>query len=184
MGTPRSPATRAPCVARTMSWTVNVGTGALGPLSRQDPPGDLAVVEGEHVGADDLIGLVTLPGDDDRIARRGPAEDRANRARAVGLGREAARGRAGPPYPDADLVDDRLGPLRAWIVGCHPHLVAKTRGDLAHDRALGAVPVAAAPEHHREPAARQLARRRQHALEGVGRVGVVNHDEKRLAGPD
>src|SRR5215467_15086674 len=80
MGTPRSPATRAPWVARTMSWTVKGGTVALGPLSRQDPPRDLAVVERQHVGAHDLIGLVTLARDDHRVTRLGPAEHGADRA--------------------------------------------------------------------------------------------------------
>src|SRR5258705_7337855 len=113
MGTPRSPATRAPCVARTMSWTVNSGTVALGPLSRQDPPRDLTVVERQHVGAHDLIGLVTLSGDDHRVARLGPSEHRPDRVRAIRLGREAVRRRAGPPDADDDLVDDRLRALRA-----------------------------------------------------------------------
>src|SRR3989441_7172873 len=144
MGTPRSPATRAPCVARTMSWTVNSGTVALGPLSRQDPPRDLTVVERQHVGAHDLIGLVTLSGDDDRVARLGPGEHGADRARTIGLGRDAARRGTGPAHADHDLVDDRLRPLRARVVGGHPHLVAEPRRDPAHDRALGAVPVAAA----------------------------------------
>src|SRR5205823_669040 len=93
MGTPRSPATRAPWVARTMSWTVNAGTIALGPLSRQDPPRDLAVVERQYVGADDLIGFVTLPGDDHRVARLGPSERGADRAR------DRARSRSGPAPP-------------------------------------------------------------------------------------
>src|SRR5580765_4076046 len=125
MGTPRSPATRAPCVARTMSWTVNSGTVALGPLSRQDPPRDLTVVERQYVGAHDLIGLVTLSGDDHRVARFGPAEHRPDRARAIGLGREAARRRTSPPHADDDLVDDRFGALRPRVVGRHPHLVTQ-----------------------------------------------------------
>ena len=57
------------------------------------------------------------------------------------------------------------------------------RGDLAHDRTLAAVAVAAAAEDDAEPAARELARGGQHALERVGRVGVVDDHEERLAGP-
>src|SRR5262245_5950830 len=174
MGTPRSPATRAPCVARTMSWTVNGGTVALGPLSRQDPPRDLAVVERQHVGAHDLIGLVTLPGDDHRVAGLGPAERGTDRARAIGLGREAARLSTGAARADHDLVDDRLRPLRARVVGGHPHLIAEPRRDLAHDRPLGAVAVAAAAEDDGESPARELAGGGQHPLERVGRVGLVD----------
>src|SRR5262252_1025792 len=117
MGTPRSPATRAPCVARTMSWTVKGGTVALGPLSRQDPPRDLAVIERQHVGAHDLIGLVTLARDDDGVAGLGPAEHGADRTGAIRLGREAPGRGAGPAHADHDLVDDRLRPLGARVVG-------------------------------------------------------------------
>src|SRR5438132_181329 len=130
-----------------------VARSLLGPLSRQDPPRDLAVVERERVGTHDLIGLVTLPGDDDRIARLGPGEHRGNRAPAVRLGREAARDRASPAHANHDLVDDRLRLLRSRIVGGHPHLVAETGRDLTHDRPLPAIPIAAAAENDREPPA-------------------------------
>src|SRR5215467_12864723 len=66
-----------------MSWTVKGGTVALGPLSRQDPPRDLAVIERQHVGAHDLIGLVTLARDDDGVAGLGPAEHGAKRPGAA-----------------------------------------------------------------------------------------------------
>src|SRR5436309_10668853 len=116
----------------------------LDPALRQDSPRDVAVVEREHLGADDLIGLVTLPGDDDRIARLGPGERGPDRDGAVGLGRVAARAGPGPPDADQDLADDRLRPLRAGIVGGHPPAVAEPCGGLAHDRPLAAVAVAAA----------------------------------------
>src|SRR5262245_35948959 len=134
MGTPRSPATRAPCVARTMSWTVNGGTVALGSPARQDPSRNLAVVERKRLGPDDLIGLVTLSCDDDGVARLGPREDRGDRSTAVGLGRDPARRATGPTRADEDLVDDGLRTLGARVVGGDPHLIAEPSGDLTHDR--------------------------------------------------
>ena len=65
----------------------------------------------------------------------------------------------------------------------HPHAVAEPRGDLAHDRPLAAIAVAAAAEDDAEPAARELRAVVSDALEGVGRVGVVDDDQERLAGP-
>src|SRR5439155_11806807 len=123
-----------------------VARSLLAPLSRQDPPRDLAVVERERVGTHDLIGLVTLAGEDHRIARLGPGEHRGNRARAVGLGREAPRGRAGPAHADYDLVDDRLLPPRSRKVGGHPQPVAEPGRDLPHERTLAATPIAAAAD--------------------------------------
>ncbi len=54
----------------------------------------------------------------------------------------------------------------------------------AHDRALAAVAVAAAAEHHAEARAglEQLARGGEHVLERVRGVGVVDHHQERLAG--
>src|SRR5438552_16640977 len=37
-------------------------------------PGLVAVVEGEHLGADDLVGLMALAGDDDHVAGAGPGQ--------------------------------------------------------------------------------------------------------------
>src|SRR6266850_6903986 len=140
----------------------------LAPCLRQDLARDLAVVERKHVGADDLIGLVTLSGDDDRIAGLGPGEGPADRRSPVDLRRVAARRRPGPAHAGHHLVDYRLRPLRARIVGGHPHAVAEARGDLTHDRSLAPVAVAAAAEDDAEPAARELARGRQDALERIG----------------
>src|SRR2546426_11056643 len=103
MGTPRSPATRAPWLARTMSCTVNGGTALLGPRLGQDSSRNVAVVERKHVGADDLIGLVPLPGNDHRVAGLGPGERLPDRGGTVGHGRVAAPGPARPaptrPHP-------------------------------------------------------------------------------------
>src|SRR5438034_9161484 len=131
----------------------------LAPCLRQDLARDLAVVEPKHIGANDLIGLVTLAGDDDRLAGLGPGEGPADRRGPVDLRRVAARRRAGPAHAGHHLVDDRLRPLRARVVGGHPYAVAEPRGDLTHDRSLAPVAVAAAAEDDAEPAARSEERR-------------------------
>src|SRR2546428_6720547 len=120
MGTPRSPATRAPWLARTMSCTVNGGTALLGPRLGQDSSRNVAVVEREHVGADDLIGLVPLPGNDHCVAGLGPAERRPDRGRAVGRGRVAAPRPPRPPQPRPDPVASRLPPLPTATSGVYP----------------------------------------------------------------
>ena len=52
----------------------------------------------------------------------------------------------------------------------------------AHRRPLGAVAVAAGAEHHQDAmSGGHLARRVEHTLETVGRVGVVDDDAERLA---
>ena len=51
-----------------------------------------------------------------------------------------------------DVVDDGLGILGARIVGRHDGQVGELRGDPAHERPLAPVPVAAAAEHHDQPA--------------------------------
>src|SRR5215813_9713816 len=128
----------------------------LAPGLRQDLSRDLAVVERQDLGADDLIGLVTLPGDDDRVADLGPLERTADRRAPIGFGDIAARRRAGPAHTGHHLVDDRFRTLGSRIVGGHPHAVAEPRGDLAHDRPLGPIAIAATAEDDAEPAACEL----------------------------
>ncbi len=50
-----------------------------------------------------------------------------------------------------DLGDDRLGILRAGVVGGDEHVVGQPTSDLAHQRALASIAVAAAAEHHPQP---------------------------------
>ena len=87
------------------------------------------------------------------------------------------------PMPGADLVDDRLRVLGARVVGGDDGDVGEPVGDLAHQRALVAVAVAAAAEDADQPSpgGRDLARGSEHVLERVGRVGVVDEDRERLA---
>ena len=68
------------------------------------------------------------------------------------------------------------GVLAARIVVGDDDAVGEPRGDLAHHRPLAGIAVAAAAEHHDEPAAAMRAERREHGLERVGRVRVIDDD--------
>src|SRR5262245_31019868 len=178
---PRSPATSAPCVARTMSATVN-GVARLiwctgGPDMAPRPPTlgrapakpwpasgsphkfsppasqnltrDGAVVERQRLAADDLVALVALAGDHHGVASARPVERAGDGPAAVDLGDVTLLGAGHTPEAGHDLVEDRLRRLRARVVGGDPGAIGQTRGDLSHDRPLGAVAIPAAAEHHR-----------------------------------
>src|SRR5215208_1789615 len=99
---------------------------------------------------------------------------------AVDLDQEPARpGAAG--HPLGDLGDDRLRDLGAGVVGGDHGHVGQPPGDLAHERPLGPVAVAAAAEDHDHPAAGDRPGRPQDVVERVGSVGVVDQDGERLA---
>src|SRR5262249_45264776 len=126
----------------------------------------LTVVERQHLGADDLVRLMALARDDDRVTGAGPAERVGDGRAPVGLARVATLASTAP-HALHDLVDDRVRALRARIVRRDPHTIGQARGDLAHDRSLAAIAIAAAAEDDGEAALRELARGGQHALERV-----------------
>ena len=82
-------------------------------------------------------------------------------------------------HPRLDLVEDRLGGLAPRVVGGHDHDVGQARRHRPHERALGAVAVAAASEDGDDPAGGELPHRLQEVLEGVVGVGVV-HDHREV----
>src|SRR2546427_10118903 len=108
-----------------------VASGLLWRTLLENPPGDFAIVEGKHVGTDDLVRLVTLTRYHHRITGVGPMQRVVDRPRAVGLDRVAARLGTGRAHTDEDLVDDRLRPLRAGVVRGHPDPVGEAGGALA-----------------------------------------------------
>ena len=90
-----------------------------------------------------------------------------------------------PSAPRHDLGDDRLGILAARVVGGDDRDVGELGGELAHQRPLAAVAVAAGTDDDDDAVpVRELARRAQHLLERVGLVRVVDDDVERLAGVD
>ena len=138
---------------------------------------DLAVVERETSGADGLAGLVALARDHDDVARSGLARSPRRIARRRSsfddrptVGGDAARGLR--PRSPSGSSDRGLSEVRIRTVG------EPSRGR-AHQRPLGAVPITAAAVHDRDrcrSAPASVPRRREHALERVGRVRVVDED--------
>src|SRR6266545_441780 len=144
-----------------------------------------AVVKGEHIGADDLVGLVSLAGDDEQVTGACPRQRAADGSFSVGNYLMPVERRT-PGDARDDVGDDGLGALGAGVVGRDPDVVGEARGNGSHQRPLAAVTVTTAPEDHPEPAARpdELTPRLERPLERVRRVGVVHHHEESLAGLD
>ena len=81
--------------------------------------------------------------------------------------------------PDAgeDLLQDRLRILGSRIVRCHNRQVAVAGGDLAHNRPLAAVTVAAATEYRNNATGIQPADRLQNILQSIAGVGIIDQDQ-------
>ncbi len=117
-----------------------------------------------------------LPAITTHVARPRQRDGALDRGAAVGLGvhRDAVH----------DLGDDRVGVLAARVVGRDDGEVGQPPRHPPHLRALAAVAVAAAAEHADQPPGGDLAGGREHVLEPVGRVRVVDEHGERLAGVD
>src|SRR5205823_884962 len=138
----------------------------------QSELGLFAVVEVDDAVADDLIGLVSLAGDNDDVGRGGAVD-------GVGDGVAAVLDRLDVRAGDAghDLLDDRLRILAAGVVAGDDDAVGHARGDLPHLRALPLVAVAAAAEDDPQPALRrEVAHGGEELLQRVGLVSVVDDD--------
>ena len=134
---------------------------APGGEPRQHVARHLAVVEGDRAVAQRLVGLVALAGDHHGVARAAPSPARAAMAsrRSTIAWRSAPR----PPFIPR-WISSRIasGGSRARVVGGDDHHVGEAGGDRPHQRALGAVAVAAAAEDG-DDAARASARARSRA---------------------
>ena len=71
-------------------------------------------------------------------------------------------------HPLGDLSDDRLRGLGARVVDGDHGQVGQAAGDLAHERPLGPVAVAAAAEDHDHLSLGDRPRRPEDVVEGVG----------------
>ncbi len=176
IGVPRMAASRAAAPAIEQCYQRR----APGQLT-EDLGGDGAVVEGADVGAHDLGRLVALAGQDDDVAGLRRLQGQGDGGPAVGLDDE----RLGPAHAGPDLLGDGRGVLAAGVVGGEDGEVGHPGGDLAHQRALGPVPVATAAEDDQHPPGPgHAAGAGQGLLQGVGGVGVVDQHREGLAPVD
>src|SRR5215218_2480636 len=197
---PRAPRTSSAPAAPAIRWSLQRLTPGWAPLWRaaSSRPGvsrraplrrlarlaergarDLDVVERLLAPAGELLPLlVALAGDHDDVARLGQLDRLGDRRAAVGFAFHVKRSAAHAAH---DLVDDRLGRLRARVIRGHDHVVCQPCRDLAHQRALRAVAVAARAEHDQHAAGSELARRREHLLQRARLVRVVDEHGERLA---
>ena len=139
---------------------------------------NFAIAEVAAFGADDLIVLVALAGDQHGIARlaerdapaRSRARDRARSARAAGAAR--------PLTMSATIASPSsvrgLSSVTITTIG-------EPLGDRAHQRTLARIAIAAAAEHADQLARAVPARGEQRLLQRVRRMRVVD-DRERLAG--
>ena len=133
---------------------------ATAPLCRRQLVHDDSLIERQFGRAADLIGLVPLPGQDDR--RRAASRSRA-RARSPRVDPRSARD-CRVRHPRFDVVENRLGILGARIVARHDRDVRLRLGDRAHLGTLAAVAIAAASKDDDQPfRARTDARHRARA---------------------
>src|SRR5262245_5094755 len=108
--------------------------------SRQERrTGDLPVVEGKHLGAYDLVRLVTFARDHHDVAGAGVGQRALYRDLPVGRRRCTVAARGTGRDSGDDLGDDGLGLLAPWIVRRDPEPVGDPCRDPAHQRALAAI---------------------------------------------
>ncbi len=145
---PSAGAAQPPAAAREprARRPVLIRAAASRPAAASASRATVDVVERKLAPAGELLALlVALAGDDHDVAGRGRAPTARAAIASAAVGEWSSR-----PVASAcrrDLGDDRLGILRARVVGGHDHDVGQPRGDLAHQRALAAVAVAAGAEH-------------------------------------
>ena len=126
------------------------------------------------LGADELLRFVSLARDEHDVAGA-RALDRGLQRRAAVVDHADARVVA---ETRANVGDDRAGILAARVVVGQHDAVGEVRGDGAHHRPLAAVAIAAAAEHAPELAGDGAFERRQHALQRIRRVRIVDDDPR------
>jgi hypothetical protein len=122
---------------------------------------------------------VALAGDEHDVAAVRGRDRLADRRAAIELERPARA--AGVANAANDRVGDRSRILSARVVAGDDHAIGKERRDTPHVRALSCVAIAAASEYADQLAAVDdgRAQRGQHLFERVGRVRVIDDDERR-----
>ena len=150
--------------------------GFVAERTRELLGGHDAIVEREHLVAHELIVLVALARDENRVARLRLRDGARDGGATVGLHFEAAGSRAHSAH---DVLDDGLRIFGARVIRRHHRMVGR-QGGLAHDGTLAGIAVAAAAEHADGAAGRERHDGRERLLQRVGRVGVV-HEHRHAA---
>src|ERR1019366_589467 len=133
------------------------------------------VVEGDLSPRFELLALlVTFTVDHQHVPRIGTGDPLRDRLPPVGLVVDVAAGAR------QDLLDDRLRILRTRVVRGHDHPIRHPAGDLAHQRPLTAIAVAAAAEYDVEPPVGQAASGPEHVLQRIRRMRVVDQHREPL----
>src|SRR5581483_2470826 len=140
---------------------------------RQRRPGDLPIVEREPFPSDDLIILVSLSCDHDRVARFRQTDRPLDRLPPVRDHLIIGRRRSEPGF---DLPDDRERLLAPGVVGGQNRFPAQPGRDGPHLGTLPPVPVSAAAEYGDDPARREIADRLKEALQRVLGMGIIDDD--------
>src|SRR3954452_18298543 len=190
---PASPTKRAPSPTPREPLTPRCGPGACGPVLTSRAPaacatrsgdqsrterlaGDGDVVEGDLAPAGELLALlVALAGDHEDVAGLGHLDRLLDRGAAVDLDLDARLAAL------EDRFDDRARVLVARVVGGDDRDVGPLAGDRAHERALGAVAVAAGAEDDDQAVLGERPGGAQDVVERVRGVGVVDEHRERLA---
>ena len=121
-------------------------------------------------GAQDLIVLMALTGDQHQISSLGLANGLGNRRSTIGHNNARTLG----GNPSNHVIEDLLRVFGAWVIRSHHQLIGELSGNRPHLRPLAAVAITAATEHADELAFSKRARRLQGVVQPIRGVGVVH----------
>src|SRR5207249_7656555 len=132
-------------------------------------PRDLSVIEWERAGADDLVGLVPFPRDQESVSGSGhvdggrdcqsPIRDRPHVGRST--------------HSRLDLAQDRSRVLAPWVIGREDHLVREPCRGGTHQRSLAPIAVSSATEDAQKPLGTEFPYRLEGPAQRVRRVCVI-----------
>src|SRR3990172_198161 len=147
-----SPTADRPNAAARRARTPSRSPGPYPPSSSPEPqlserlPGHLPVVERDRAILEDLIGLVTLPGDHHHVASLRQREGLANRHRSIKNYNIPLTWTPHLFRSRLDLLNDPLRVLSARVVGGDHREIGQSERDLSHQRPLRSIPIATASE--------------------------------------
>ncbi|MDT4829024.1 hypothetical protein FQZ97_624320 [compost metagenome] len=153
---------------------------ALNLRQQHGQPRPFAIVEGQLLAADVLVGLVPLARQQHHVFGRRRPDGLHDGARAIHL--HVGMRRFGNACQN--LLDDSFGRFGARIVTGDNHVVGQVRRDAPHFRTLARIPLAAAAEQADQAARAGLgdgAQCGQRPRQGIGSMRVVHHHQRATA---